>query len=344
MKEPSQMADLRCNVCFRQPSRETPRFAITNCGHVVCDLCLQKGKKEECGVCRSYCRTIFLNDETHPDIKMLFMDVSALCNKYSKEFTAVADFQDSHRRRLSAHCKGKIAKLEETIKELTQELQNLRASQSYNRLPGSGDLRNLGPITHPEKPNGMSPFSVSISRAPNSKTFESMDFAPSAPKKNFTIAGPTRLSMISPRRDAHLAAHPEKQNGTSPFSVSVSRAPNAKTVESMDFTPPPSAPKKKNFTMAGPTRMSMISPPQDGRMGQVPYRSSITGSLRSSVCSSQPNVHSQLSQPISQSDRTSVFDLSSPRSSQIFQRTPVFTPSQGARQPITIANILQRRH
>ncbi|XP_063781754.1 probable E3 SUMO-protein ligase RNF212 isoform X3 [Pseudophryne corroboree] len=285
MKEPSQMADLRCNVCFRQPSRETPRFAITNCGHVVCDLCLQKGKKEECGVCRSYCRTIFLNDETHPDIKMLFMDVSALCNKYSKEFTAVADFQDSHRRRLSAHCKGKIAKLEETIKELTQELQNLRASQSYNRLPGSGDLRNLGPT-----------------------------------------------------------AHPEKQNGTSPFSVSVSRAPNAKTVESMDFTPPPSAPKKKNFTMAGPTRMSMISPPQDGRMGQVPYRSSITGSLRSSVCSSQPNVHSQLSQPISQSDRTSVFDLSSPRSSQIFQRTPVFTPSQGARQPITIANILQRRH
>ncbi|XP_063781755.1 probable E3 SUMO-protein ligase RNF212 isoform X4 [Pseudophryne corroboree] len=273
--------------------------------------------------------------------------VTSACRKEKKKSVVCADHIVARyflmmRRILISKCF--LWMLVHCATNIQRSSQLLRASQSYNRLPGSGDLRNLGPITHPEKPNGMSPFSVSISRAPNSKTFESMDFAPSAPKKNFTIAGPTRLSMISPRRDAHLAAHPEKQNGTSPFSVSVSRAPNAKTVESMDFTPPPSAPKKKNFTMAGPTRMSMISPPQDGRMGQVPYRSSITGSLRSSVCSSQPNVHSQLSQPISQSDRTSVFDLSSPRSSQIFQRTPVFTPSQGARQPITIANILQRRH
>ncbi|XP_075063778.1 putative E3 SUMO-protein ligase RNF212 isoform X3 [Mixophyes fleayi] len=256
---------LRCNVCFRQPGRETSRFAITNCGHVACELCLQKGKKDECGVCRSHCRTIFLSNETHADIKMLFMDINVLCTKFSKEFT-------------------NIAKLEETIKELTQQLENysFRASQSYNRLPASGEFRTLGP-TYSEKQTGVSPYSVPISRVPSAKTLEPMDFAPSAPKK-------------------------------------------------------------KNFTIAGPTRLSLISPPQDGRMGHVPFRSNTAGSLRSAMGHSQPNVFHQLSQSISQTDRTSVLGSSSQRSTQIFPQTPLFTPSSGARQPITLANILQRRH
>ncbi|XP_075063777.1 putative E3 SUMO-protein ligase RNF212 isoform X2 [Mixophyes fleayi] len=197
---------------------------------------------------------------------------------------SVVEFQDSHRRRSIAHYKGKIAKLEETIKELTQQLENysFRASQSYNRLPASGEFRTLGP-TYSEKQTGVSPYSVPISRVPSAKTLEPMDFAPSAPKK-------------------------------------------------------------KNFTIAGPTRLSLISPPQDGRMGHVPFRSNTAGSLRSAMGHSQPNVFHQLSQSISQTDRTSVLGSSSQRSTQIFPQTPLFTPSSGARQPITLANILQRRH
>ncbi|XP_040270173.1 probable E3 SUMO-protein ligase RNF212 isoform X2 [Bufo bufo] len=192
------MGDLvRCNICFWQPGRETSRFAISNCGHVFCERCLQKGKNEECGVCKSRCRTIFLSNETDPEIKMLFMDINVLCKKFSNELTQVVEFQGSHRNRLLAHYKRKIAKLEETIKDLTQQLQScsLRASQSYSRLPSSSSLRNMDPIRTEEQ------YSPSVSQMPSIKKIEVTDFTSSAArKKNLTTSGPTRFSLISPPR------------------------------------------------------------------------------------------------------------------------------------------------
>ncbi|XP_066446084.1 probable E3 SUMO-protein ligase RNF212 [Eleutherodactylus coqui] len=271
------MSDLvRCNICFRQPGRAASRFAITNCGHVFCQRCLQRGKKDECAVCKSSCRLVFLSNETDPEIRMLFTDVNVLCKKFSNELTQIVEFQGSHRNRLLAHCKRKIAKLEGTIKELTQELQScsFRASQSYSRLPTSNISRNMDSV------------------------------------------------------------HSEDQ-----YSPTVSQVSNAKMVELMDFTS--SAPRKKNITIAGPNRLSLISPPPSGLMG--PHRSNTTsGSLRSNVGSSQHNVFHPLSQSISPARYGSTWSLSSLRSPQ--QCSPLPSQPPSARQPITLANILQRRH
>ncbi|XP_075714362.1 putative E3 SUMO-protein ligase RNF212 [Rhinoderma darwinii] len=265
---------LRCNICFQQPGRETSRFAITNCGHLLCERCLQKGKNEECGVCRSSCRTIFLSNETHPDIKMLFMDINVLCKKFSKEFTQVVEFQGSHRHRLVAHYKRKIAKLEETIKELAQQLESysLRASQFYSRLPASNTLRNIDPIRSEDQ---------------------------------------------------------------------IPKLPSTKKVDLMDVTS--NTPRKKTLTIAGPTRLSLISPPPNGFLGS--YRSNATGEpSRSSAGSSQHNVFHQFSQPMSPANRGSIWHLSSQRSPQVLSQTPLPSQTSSARQPITLANILQRRH
>ncbi|KAM5172242.1 putative E3 SUMO-protein ligase RNF212 [Mantella aurantiaca] len=275
-----QMAALmRCNVCFRQPGRETLRFSITNCGHVVCEACLQKGKKEECGVCRSHCRTIFLSKETNPDIKMLFMDINVLCKNYSNEFTQVIEFQDSHRRKLLAHYKGKIAKLEETVKELTQQLQSLRSSQSYNKLPAPSTLKNIGPENH--------------------RTF-------------------------------------------SPYSHPVSQLSNARPVESMNFAL--STPKKMNFTIAAPTRLSSISSPRERCVGNVPYKSNTASSLRSTMGILHPKVYHPQSQTASQTERTASWDFSSQRSPHLLSQTSASSQPLKSWQPITLTNILQRRH
>ncbi|XP_077324108.1 putative E3 SUMO-protein ligase RNF212 isoform X1 [Lithobates pipiens] len=276
------MGDLmRCNVCFLQPRRQTSRIAITNCGHVLCDACLQKGKKEECGVCRSHCQTIFLSNETNPDIKMLFMDIKVLCSNYSKEFTQVLEFQDSHRRRLLAHYKGKKAKLEETVKELTQQLQSIRSSQSYNQLPPSSALLDFGTENH----RAFSPYSHPVSsQRPNVRPAESVDFASSTPQK------------------------------------------------------------KTNFTIAAPTRLSLISSPRERCQGHNPHKMNTTGSLRSTGGSLQPNIYHQLSQSASQMDRRGSWNFSSPGLSQLLSQTSASSQSSKVRQPITLTNILQRRH
>ncbi|XP_056427793.1 probable E3 SUMO-protein ligase RNF212 [Hyla sarda] len=282
------MCDLqRCNICFRQPGRETSRSAISSCGHVFCERCLQKGRKGECGVCKVPCRTIFLTDETDPEIKMLFMDINVLCKTFSSELTQVIEFQESHRHRILAHYKRKIAKLEETIKELIQQLQSLRASPSYSRLSACNTLRNMDSI-HSDK------------------------YSPS-------------LSQVSSTRK---------------YDVPRSQTQTSNTVQSMDIT---SNAPRKNFTIAGPNRLSLISPPSSGLTGS--YRNNPKGgSVRSVVGSSQSNVFRPFSQSISPINPASIWHSSSQRSPQVLPQTPLSSQPPSARQPITLANILQRRH
>ncbi|XP_008123733.1 probable E3 SUMO-protein ligase RNF212 isoform X2 [Anolis carolinensis] len=97
-----------CNACFQKPQGATLKFSLTSCGHVFCEPCLQKGKKDECLICRAPCRTILLSKKMSPDIQALFMGIDGLCTKYSKELTQITQFQEKHRQRLSAYYKGKV--------------------------------------------------------------------------------------------------------------------------------------------------------------------------------------------------------------------------------------------
>ncbi|XP_031751160.1 probable E3 SUMO-protein ligase RNF212 isoform X1 [Xenopus tropicalis] len=285
-----------CNVCFQKPVSDTTRYALTSCGHVVCEHCLQKGKKEECTVCRTSCRIIFLSNQTNPEIKMLFMDINSLCKQFSKEFAQVCEFQESHRKRLQTYYNGKIIKQEETIKKLTQQLQStklykdaqefpfqdasysLRSSQSYNRFSVPNTSRNSGTI-YPDKQTG------------------------------------------------YFLQKPDEKMEVEHYSV-----------------------KKNSETVAAPGRLSVISPPQDGRMGCVSYRSSSCSNTPLSVranqfgVSQQSNAFHPLSKSSSQANRTSAWDPLGLRTLQAYQQSPLSSQASATRQPISLPNILHRQN
>ncbi|KAJ8783511.1 hypothetical protein J1605_009216 [Eschrichtius robustus] len=73
-----------CNRCF-QPPQGTVCFSLTNCGHVYCDVCLRKGKRDECLICKVPCRTVLLSKRTDSDIQALFMGIDGLCRKYARD-------------------------------------------------------------------------------------------------------------------------------------------------------------------------------------------------------------------------------------------------------------------
>ncbi|XP_073424898.1 probable E3 SUMO-protein ligase RNF212 isoform X2 [Dendrobates tinctorius] len=272
------MNDLvRCNLCFQQPGRKASRFSITSCGHVFCEQCLRKGINEKCGVCKATCRTILLSNETDPDIKMLFTDVSVLCKKFLTEFTQVVEFQDSHRQRLLAHYKKKIVKLEETIKELTQQLQScsLRASQSYSRPPTSNSYRSLDPTNSEDR------RSPSVSHVPSLNMDELMDQTSNASRKrNSTIGGLTRLSLVTPSPPGF------KVNSEDRFSPSASQVLSINKVELMDQTSNSS--RRKNLTIGGSSRLSLITPSPPGFMDQMlDLHSTIFSTRFHSLCHQQ---------------------------------------------------------
>ncbi|XP_023781448.1 probable E3 SUMO-protein ligase RNF212 [Cyanistes caeruleus] len=283
-----------CNSCMRQPLSPTPLFYLTNCGHIFCEVCLQKGKKDECLICRSPCRTLVLSKEISPEIQSLFVQVDVLCKKYSAELSQVSEFQEKYRKRLLTHYKEKIAKLEESLKKVTQQMQQMQCMK------------------------------------PSDKT--------------------TPLPFSSMSRNT-FSIPPRKQNVYSSNSLHSSHPSTSETMEAMEIDPVPS-PMRRLETPTGPTRLSLITPPQDGHMGSVSYRRSQTalvtpsqnvgaGSTRSTP------VRLPLSAcPLSAGSQSSQrgpwanFDFRTP------QLHPFTSPSPQlplSRQPITIPGLLQRQ-
>nr|XP_020137351.1 probable E3 SUMO-protein ligase RNF212 isoform X7 [Microcebus murinus] len=114
-----------CNRCF-QPPRGTSCFSLTNCGHVYCDTCLGKGKKDECLICKVPCRTVLLSKHTDSDIQAFFVGIDGLCKKYSRETSQISEFQEKHRKRLLAFYREKISKLEESLRKAVLQIEQLQ--------------------------------------------------------------------------------------------------------------------------------------------------------------------------------------------------------------------------
>ncbi|NWI36721.1 RN212 ligase, partial [Picathartes gymnocephalus] len=221
-----------CNSCLCEPRNPTPHFCLTSCGHVFCETCLKKDKKDECLVCRRACRTLVLSKEVSPHIQSLFMRVDVLCNKYSKEISQVSEFQENYRKRLLTYHKQKIAKLEESLKKVTQQMQQkecMKPPEKATLLPFSSTNRN--------------PFS-------SKKCWFKM---------LGTVTGHSYVLILIFLMTSVLS---RKQNVYSSSSLHSTRPSTSETMEAMEIDPVPS-PMSKLQTPTGPTRLSVITPPQD---------------------------------------------------------------------------------
>nr|XP_012638838.1 probable E3 SUMO-protein ligase RNF212 isoform X2 [Microcebus murinus] len=188
-----------CNRCF-QPPRGTSCFSLTNCGHVYCDTCLGKGKKDECLICKVPCRTVLLSKHTDSDIQAFFVGIDGLCKKYSRETSQISEFQEKHRKRLLAFYREKISKLEESLRKAVlqiEQLQSMRSSQqaAFSTLKNSVSTK---PRVHPLQPPRSS--------APDRVESMEVDLTPSPMRKPEVAAGPARISLISPPQDGRMGS------------------------------------------------------------------------------------------------------------------------------------------
>ncbi|XP_043304491.1 probable E3 SUMO-protein ligase RNF212 isoform X2 [Cervus elaphus] len=186
-----------CNRCF-QPPQATSCFSLTNCGHVYCDVCLRKGKRDECLICKVACRTILLSKH-------------------------ISEFQEKHRRRLLAFYGEKISQLEESLRKSTlrvEQLQRVRSSQqavfSTVKTPAS---------TPSARPNGPLFQSRDSSASERVESME-VDLTPSPRRKPEVTAGPPRISLLSPPRDGRMGsiAHRPQHLGLMPRCASEPQA------------------------------------------------------------------------------------------------------------------------
>ncbi|XP_039770612.1 probable E3 SUMO-protein ligase RNF212 isoform X1 [Ornithorhynchus anatinus] len=198
-----------CNRCF-QPPRGPSKFSLTSCGHVYCDACLQKGKKDQCIICNAPCRTILLTNQVDFNIQAFFMDIDNLCKKYSKETSLISEFQDKQRGHLLAFYKEKTSKLEDSLKTVTRQMQQLeRMNVPHRSAQGSVSKPVTSLFSTPTGiANGYSARSFRPPYSSASNIVDSMrvDFAPSPVRKPETPVAPVRISLISPPQGGRMGS------------------------------------------------------------------------------------------------------------------------------------------
>ncbi|XP_038608901.1 probable E3 SUMO-protein ligase RNF212 [Tachyglossus aculeatus] len=270
-----------CNRCF-QPPRGTCKFSLTSCGHVYCDACLQKGKKDQCIICNVPCRTILLTSQVDFNIQAFFMDIDCLCKKYSKETSLISEFQEKQRGRLLTFYKEKTSKLEDSLKTLTKQMQQLERMNALHRSA-------QGSVSKPVTSLFSTPSGVA-------NGYSARSFRP-------------------------------------PYS-SASNVVDSMKVDSA------SSPVRKPETPVAPVRISLISPPQGGRMGSVSYRGSGLTASQNRIARASPFQPPSQTPPRSQNGM-GMWDASGFR---IPQCTPPLSQASVSRPPISIPGLLQRQH
>uniref|UniRef100_A0AAZ3Q9L5 RING-type domain-containing protein n=2 Tax=Oncorhynchus tshawytscha TaxID=74940 RepID=A0AAZ3Q9L5_ONCTS len=113
-----------CNSCFNLPGPDC-QLAVASCGHVICNMCFQKGKQGECMICKAKCQVTPLSDKSSAEVKALFSDINSVATKHFTEISKVLLFQARHQKRLLVHYQKRNEKLEEVLLKMKQKIQQM---------------------------------------------------------------------------------------------------------------------------------------------------------------------------------------------------------------------------
>ncbi|XP_065124164.2 probable E3 SUMO-protein ligase RNF212 [Paramisgurnus dabryanus] len=111
-----------CNSCFMSSGSER-QLAVTNCGHIICNVCFQRGKQGLCLICKAKCQISPLSDKSSTEVQALFSDINTVAVKYFSEISKVLQFQARHQKRLLSHYQQKMERMKETGLKMQQEMQ-----------------------------------------------------------------------------------------------------------------------------------------------------------------------------------------------------------------------------
>ncbi|XP_008284237.1 RING finger protein C14orf164 [Stegastes partitus] len=104
-----------CNQCF---TKRGSKFAVSSCGHICCEACIQS---KQCSVCGASCSYLAISDEMKPQEKVFFKDPMKLIQSRMQHITQIATFQQTQMERVIAHFKHKSIELERRLKEVTEQ-------------------------------------------------------------------------------------------------------------------------------------------------------------------------------------------------------------------------------
>ncbi|XP_036423760.1 probable E3 SUMO-protein ligase RNF212 [Colossoma macropomum] len=275
-----------CNSCFKSPGPDR-QLAVTNCGHIICNVCFQKGKEGECLICKAKCQLSPLSDKSSSEVKALFSDINIIAAKYLSEINKVFQFQARHQKRLLNHYQQKSEKMKETVIKMQEEMQ-----QMSKKITEQNAYISKLEITLQHQ-------SSRLASQSNRDVHASANFKPA-------LSSGVKIPYSSP---VSLSHH-----------LSTSSLTENMEVDSRGFS-------RKPEISGSVSRLCVISPPQDGRIGTVPHRAASQSSMgshsvRSATVSRE--FSSSLKEPMLSSSNSALYRRESPWESPVFKLAPAY--------------------
>ncbi|TRZ09341.1 hypothetical protein HGM15179_017766 [Zosterops borbonicus] len=109
-----------CSRCFRQ---DGARFAITTCGHILCEGC---GGTGPCPVCTTACRYLPLSQQMRPEEKIFFKSPVALAQKHLAHISQVWHFQMTQAQLLVDLHRDRAQRVQAELEKAREELGERR--------------------------------------------------------------------------------------------------------------------------------------------------------------------------------------------------------------------------
>ncbi|XP_062856252.1 probable E3 SUMO-protein ligase RNF212 isoform X6 [Trichomycterus rosablanca] len=271
-----------CNLCFKPPGRER-QLALTNCGHIICSVCFQKGKEDECLICKAKCQLSPLSDKSSSEVKALFSDIGTTAVKRFTEISKVLQFQSRHQKRLLAYYQQKHVKMKEAVIKMQEEMQQM-----------------------------------------SKKITEQKAYI-------------TKLELVLQQQSSRLVSQSNRDlHASNSFKpVSLSRHVSTTSLENMEIENR-SFPGKPSMSGSVP-RLCVISPPQDGRIGTVPYRIAGQNAMGSHLVRGTPvsrGLSSSLKEPALTSPSIAPYRREAAWETPVFKVPPTFRyPSMSSLGP-----------
>ncbi|KAF4085629.1 hypothetical protein AMELA_G00097350 [Ameiurus melas] len=283
---------IRCNACCKSPGPDV-HLALTNCGHIFCNVCFRKGKEGECLICKAKCQLSLLSDKSSPEVRALFSDISTTAVKYVSEISKVLQFQARHQKRLLSHYQQKSEKMKETLIKMHQEMKEMSKKMTeqkayISKLEVALQQQRVGLQSNRDL-HASSRFKPGYSSSPASS-------APSV----------TKIPYSSP---VCLSRHASRTSLT----------------ENMDLDG--RAFSSKPSISGSVSRLCLISPPQDGRIGTIPHRTPSQSTMGSqSIQSADVSrvLSSSLKEPTLASSNNALYRRATPWETPVFKMPPAY--------------------
>ncbi|XP_056626013.1 probable E3 SUMO-protein ligase RNF212 [Triplophysa dalaica] len=238
-----------CNSCF-MPSGSERQLAVSNCGHIICNVCFQRGKQGVCLICKAKCQISPLSDKSSSEVQALFSDLNTVAVKCFSEISKVLQFQTRHQKRLLAHYQQKVERMQETGLKMQQEMQQemqrmskkITEQKAYilklemtlqhqsSRLTSQANLHSASHLSTTSPVTNI-PYSSPLSKSRKlsaSSLAEGIEINTRGLSHKPGTSG--RISLISSQQDGRIGSVPHRASSQStmgshsvPFSATVSR-------------------------------------------------------------------------------------------------------------------------